>query len=215
MGQDPGVLQHWPDEPTAEKITKSYLAAIHPYLPAGARIAWQATVPALHGEASQQTKALERLRQWNAELRPEPWFDAVTVHLYPRLSEVIGEGAESEALSPEVARRHLHALLARMDDGLETAIQEVAARVPGKEIWVTEWNPAGAEAAGEEDGVETTTPPMLVHLAARSSLALLRQPQVTMALFYAIKFKPLDRKSLFVETRTGYEPTPWRSPSAG
>ena len=91
---------------------------------------------------------------------------------------------------------------------MDTVIQEAAEHVPGKEIWVTEWNPAGTEGAGTEDRVETTTPAMLVQLIARSSLALLRQPQVTMSLYFSIKMKPGENKCMFVEGPSGYEPTP-------
>ena len=93
MGQDPGVVAHWPDEPTSRKITQRYLTAIKPYLPKDAKIAWQATAPSLRGEAGQHSKVVERFRRWNQDLRPEPWFDAVTIHLYPRLNEVVGPGA--------------------------------------------------------------------------------------------------------------------------
>ena len=99
MGQDRVVLRRWPDEPTAMQVTKRYLDAIRAYLPKGAKVAIQAAAPSLHGEPSNHGAMLERLRRWNDDLRPEPWFDAVTIHLYPRLNEVLGRGAAEEALS--------------------------------------------------------------------------------------------------------------------
>ena len=90
MGQDPAVLRRWPDEPTAMRVTKRYLNAFRAYLPSGAKVAVQAAAPSLHGEPSSHGAMIRRLRRWNEDLRPEPWFDAVTIHLYPRLNEVLG-----------------------------------------------------------------------------------------------------------------------------
>ena len=39
-------------------------------------------------------------RRWNDDLRPEPWFDAVTLHLNPRLNEVVGRGAARNRSRP-------------------------------------------------------------------------------------------------------------------
>ena len=46
---------------------------------------------------------IRRLRQWSEDLKPEPWFDAVTIHLYPRLDEVVGRGAAEEAITSQIA----------------------------------------------------------------------------------------------------------------
>ena len=85
LGQDPAVLRHWPDEPMAERTARRYRAAIRPHLPKGAKVAWQATAPGFRGEPGRHSAILERLRQWNDDIRPGPWFDAVTLHLYPPL----------------------------------------------------------------------------------------------------------------------------------
>jgi hypothetical protein len=208
MGQDPVVLRHWPEEPTSERIARRYLAAIQPYLPKGAKVAWQATAPGFRGEPGGNSPVLDRLRKWNGDLRPEPWFDAVTLHLYPRLNEVIGRGAAEEPLTPQIAVRNLRALLARVDDGAEQELNAVARQVPGKEIWITEWNPAGGEGAGSADRIETTSPAMLAHLFTRSILTFLRHPNVTIALYFSIRVSPEKPKSMFVAGRGGLEPMP-------
>ena len=141
--------------------------------------------------------------------RPEPWFDAVTIHLYPRLNDVLGPGAADEPLTPRLAVRHLRALAARMDDGTDTEVQDIARRLPGKEIWITEWNPGGAKGAGAEHRVETTTPAMMLQLVTRATLAFLRHPQVTMSLFFSLRFKPKpdSTKCLFLAGKDGYRLT--------
>ena len=208
MGQDPAVLRHWPDEPTAERTARFYLAAIRPHLPQGAKVAWQATAPGFRGEPGRHSAILERLRQWNNDLRPGPWFDAVTLHLYPRLNQVLGRGAAEQPLTRQIAVRNLRALLARVDEGADQELNAVARRVPGKEIWITEWNPAGGEGAGSAERVETTSPAMLAHLFTRGTLTFLRHPQVTVALFFSIRVAPDKPKSMFVAGRGALEPMP-------
>ena len=123
MGQDPVVLRRWPDEPTAMQVTKRYLDAFRAYLPKGAKVAVQAAAPSFHGEPSSRGAMIKRLRRWNEDLKPEPWFDAVTIHLYPRLNEVVGRGAAEEAITPQIARRNLRALMARVDEGTDGVVR--------------------------------------------------------------------------------------------
>jgi hypothetical protein len=208
MGQDPEVLRHWPDEPTSMRLTERYLNALREYLPKGAKVAVQATAPTFRGEPSSHSPMIERLRQWNDNLRPEPWFDAVTIHLYPRLNEVIGNGAAEDPITPPIARRNLRALMARVDEGTDGELRDVARQVPGKEIWITEWNPAGAEGAGKENRAETTTPAMMLQLVTRMTLAFLRHRQVTIAQFFSIRFKPDSPKCMFLAENGGYRAVP-------
>jgi len=151
---------------------------------------------------------IERLRRWNDNLRPEPWFDAVTIHLYPRLNEVVGRGAAEDPITPQIARRNLRALMARVDEGTDHQLHDVARRLPGKEIWVTEWNPAGGEGAGKENRAETTTPAMMLQLVTRMTLAFLRCPQVTVSQFFSIRFKPDSPKCMFLAEKGGYRGVP-------
>jgi len=88
----------------------------------------------------------DRQRQWNDDLAPAPWFDAVTVHLYSRLEEVTGDpNANHEPVTEATAQRNFAALMARHDDGTDRVLADLEARVPGKEIWITEWNPRGGQ----------------------------------------------------------------------
>jgi hypothetical protein len=208
MSQDPEVLRRWPDQPTSMLVMHRYLTAFRAYLPKDAKIAVQATSPLFHGEPSSHGPMIERLRRWNDNLRPEPWFDAVTIHLYPRLNEVVGRGAAEDPITPQIARRNLRALMARVDEGTDHQLRDVARRVPGKEIWVTEWNPAGAEGAGKENRAETTTPAMMLQLVTRMTLAFLRCPQVTVSQFFSIRFKPDSPKCLFLAEKGGYRAVP-------
>lgn len=100
-------LARWPDEPTSMRITKQYLDALKPYLPANAKVSIQAAAGAID---VRRGKFGQRLRQWDEDLRPEPWFDAVTLHLYPRLREVMGDpeaGATPPTAANAMARRRL------------------------------------------------------------------------------------------------------------
>ena len=105
--------------------------------------------------------------------------------------------------------------MARMDEGTDGVLQDVERRVPGKEIWITEWNPAGAEGAGKPNRAETTTPGMMLQLVTRATLAFLRHPQVTVAQYFSIRFKPDSPKCMFLPRKGGYRPCPSRSPCAG
>jgi hypothetical protein len=211
MGQDPAVLSRWPDEPTSMQITKRYLDALRPYFPKGAKVAVQAAVPSFRGGPKHENETYDRLMQWNEHLHAEPWFDAVTAHLYPRLNEVLGPGTAKQPVTPAIAIRNLRALMARADEGAETALRDVAARVPGKEIWVTEFNPHGGLAfdSGDSERVAPTTPAMHAQLVTRMILAFLRNPQVTVIQFFSIRFaRGNNPKTTFVAGAGGYQPLP-------
>ena len=98
--------------------------------------------------------------------------------------------------------------MARVDEGTDGVLRDVARRVPGKEIWVTEWNPAGSEGAAKENRAETTTPAMMLQLVTRMSLAFLRHPQVTVAQYFSIRFKPDSPKCMFLAEKGGYRAVP-------
>ena len=214
MGDDPVVLRRWPDEPTSMRAARRYLDAIRVYLPKGAKVAVQAAAPLFHGGPSSHGKMMERLRRWNEDLHPEPWFDAVTIHLYPRLNEVIGHGAAEDEITPQIARRNLRALMARVDEGTGNQLDDIVRRVPGKEIWVTEWNPGGAEGEGKKHRAETTTPAMMLQLVTRMTLAFLRHPQVTVSQFFAVRFKPDSPKCMFLAAKGATGRCLWRWPCA-
>jgi hypothetical protein len=208
MGMDPGVWRRWPDEEASMRIMRRYLEAFRPYLPRGAKIAVQAAAAPSFGDASRRGPVMQRLRRWDEALRPEPWFDAVTVHLYPRLNAILGRpGAADDPITLEIAGRNLQALLARADGGTDNILREVGRRVPGKEIWITEWNPSGAEPVARSRS-NPSTPALMLHLVTRMTLAFLRNPQVTICQFYAIYFMPGRPFRAFLPGPRGYQPAP-------
>jgi hypothetical protein len=170
MGNDPTSLARWPDEPTSMQIMKQYLNALKPYLPANAKVAVQAAAGAI---GVQRGKFGQRLRQWDEDLRSEPWFDAVTLHLYPRLREVMGNPeAGITPPTPGNAMARLTAMMARVDEGVERIIQDMERRLPGKEIWITEWNTRGANTVTQRgNAFEPMSPAMEMLTTTRMALA--------------------------------------------
>ena len=101
------------------RMMKQYLDAISPCLPPNAKIAVQAAASGFTVHDHPTAPFWKRIEKWDDDLRPEPWFDAVTIHLYPRLNEVVGRGAAKDPLTPPIARRNLRALMARVDEGTD------------------------------------------------------------------------------------------------
>ena len=208
MGSDPTSLARWPDEPTSIRIMKQYLDALKPYLPVNVKVAVQAAAGAVDVGRG---KFGQRLRQWDEDLRPEPWFDAVTLHLYPRLREVIGDlEAGITPPTPENVMARLNAMMARVDEGVERILQDTERRLPGKEIWITEWNTRGANPAVQRANTdEPISPAMEMLTATRMALVHLRHPSVTASLFFMYSFRPQDTHAMFVADGQGsYAPVP-------
>jgi hypothetical protein len=208
MGNDPASLARWPDAPTSMRIMKQYLDALRPFLPATVKVAVQAAAGAVDVRGG---RFGQRLRQWDEELRPEPWFDAVTVHLYPRLRDVMGDPqAGRTPPTPTTARARLQAMLARVDQGVERLLQDIERRLPGKEIWITEWNARGANPAAQRgQAAEPMSPAMEMLTTTRMALVHLRHPAVTASLYFMLSFRPRDPHAMFVPDGHGsYAPVP-------
>jgi hypothetical protein len=207
MGNDRTSLARWPDEPTSMRIMKEYVTALRPYFPPHAKVAVQAAAGALDIRAG---RFGHRLAQWDEDLRPEPWFDAVTLHLYPRLRDVMGDpAAGSTPPTPQNALPRLKAMMGRADEGIEHILQTTERRLPGKEIWITEWNPRGAESAIERGGNEPMSPAMEMLASARMALVYLRHPSVTASLFFMFSFAERNPHAMFVpDGQGGYAPLP-------
>jgi hypothetical protein len=208
MGNDPTSLARWPDEPTSMRVMKQYLDAVKPYLPANAKIAVQSAAGAVD---ARRGAFGQRLRQWDEDLRPEPWFDAVTLHLYPRLRDVMGDpqaGVTPPTSANAVPR--LQAMMARVDDGVDQILQNTERRLPGKEIWITEWNTRGANpAAQRRDADEPMSPAMEMLTTTRMAMVYLRHPSVTASLFFMYGFRQRDTHAMFVSDGAGsYAPVP-------
>lgn len=185
MGFDPDVLKRWPDEPTTMRIMKQYCDALRPYFPPGTRVAVQSAASAFWLRGNPVRPAGRRLRQWDVDLKPAGWFDAVTIHPYPRMDTIMGErGAAQGWHRPEEAMKLFRALLAHCDQGTDCVIADVRQRLPDKDIWVTEWNTRGADYQSKDE----PTPAMHVQLVSRMTFALLRHREVTMSLFFTLNF---------------------------
>jgi hypothetical protein len=206
MLDDPNVIAKWPNEPYSLGVTRRYLRAFRRYLPPGTRVAVQSAGSAFYVPANTTDPFLQRQLQWDAALAPAPWFQAVTVHLYPDPSEVVGKPLSGPPHTQAAAARILSAMMARADQGVDRVLSDLEQRVPGKEIWVTEWNPRGPNPDGSHDA---TTPPMLMQLTTRMTLAYLRHPAVTAALYFMLNFDPNEPFALYLpDGAGGFQPTP-------
>ncbi|MGO8761998.1 MAG: hypothetical protein ACLQUS_08420, partial [Desulfobaccales bacterium] len=200
MGNDPNVLKKWPDEPTTMRTTRQYLEALRPYFLPGTKVAIQSAASSFTIPGSPRVPFGRRLKEWDDHLKPEPWFDAVTLHLYPHLKRVLGRAAES---APEELK--FRAMMARVDGGVERVLRDIERRLPGKEIWITEWNPRGVD----HTQADPFTAAENMHLVTKMTLTYLRHPSVTMSIFFMLSFSGNRHNKLFLPGDDGtYMPTP-------
>lgn len=195
MGGDPNVLRIWPNEPTAMERTYQYWQALKPYLWPNSKVAIQSA------GSSFGRPNMRHWQDWDQCLKPEPWFDAVTLHLYPHVNEVFGQFWQ-QASYAEIFR----SMMARCDGGVDRVIENTERLLPGKEIWVTEWNTRGAPHTIKE-------PPMTVamqaHCTIKMILAYLRHPSLTVSIFFSLHFKENDKNQIYLENQNGdYVPSP-------
>lgn len=182
---DPETRRIFPDLATTQKIMKTYLDAFRPYLPADVRVAAQVGASRLHHrEEPKGADWNHRAWVWDDAQEAEPWFDAVTAHMYPDLAAVAGPGALAGL--PGNMDTVYPALIARTDEGFDRCLSFISKKLPGKEIWVTEWGPliTGAVMLGQP--VYWTG--MWVQTVARGVLSLLRHPAVTVVNYHALFF---------------------------
>jgi hypothetical protein len=206
MADDPNVIAKWPNEPYALGVTRRYLRAFRPYLLAGTKVAVQSAGSAFYVPAATSDPFLQRQLQWDAALAPAPWFQAVTVHLYPDPNQVVGRPLAGPPASQAAAARIFAAMMARCDQGVDRVLADLERRLPGKEIWVTEWNPRGPNPDGSHDAL---TPPLLMQLTTRMTLAYLRHPAVTASLYFMLNFDPNVPFALYLpDGAGGFQPTP-------
>lgn len=187
MAGDPTVERRWPDEETSAGIVAKYVEAVSASFPGGAKLAWQAAAGALNAKDHPRSALLRRLVQWDADLKPRPWFAAVTVHEYPRVDQVLGVSVANLQRGAEAKERVFRAMLGRCDEGTDQALRAVEARVPGKELWITEWNSRGVDhnISQKESPV---TPAMVAQFTARSLFVQLSHPAVAASLYFMASF---------------------------
>lgn len=192
---DAETLRIFPDWQTTLERSKEYLDGFSRYLPAGARVAVQAAGSRFHHTEDPGTGRVHHEWQWDDAMTAEPWFQAVTTHLYPGIDTVAGEGA-SRGL-PATLDRVYPAMLARIDAGTERVLEFLEGKLPDKEIWITEWGAFAPEATF--GGVEVHFDGMWLHMVARGMLAMLRHPAVTVATYHSM-FASGNLMSLFRRT---------------
>ncbi len=203
MAGDPNVMRQWPDEPTAMAVMKRYEEALRPIVGNGAKFAVQSSGSAFTIPPSDPSNFQQRLLNWDSALAPEDWFQAVTVHLYPDPAGMIAREAH-----PGVDEQ-FQLFMGRADAGVDRALADLAARLPGKEIWITEWSPTGGNFTSTFGQPDLIPPQMTAQLVARETLAFLRHPAVTRALYFTLN---ADSKSVFqmyvADSNGEYRPMP-------
>jgi hypothetical protein len=201
MSQDPDSLRRWPDEPSSAAVMHRYEQALRPIAGPAAKFAVQAAGAAFWVAPQARGALAQRLNGWDAALHPESWFDAITIHLYPVLEplQALPGGGSHEGL--------FRYLMARCDGGVDRTIGSVTARVPGKEIWITEWSAHGA-GSWARTGADPVTTAMFTQAATRMLLSILRHPEVTRELFFTLNFDAQGH-SYFIRGADGsYHPEP-------
>jgi hypothetical protein len=181
MGGDPNVMKVWPDEPTSMSMMHQYAQAFAPIVGADAKFAVQASGASFNYQTNDPHPFIQRLIKWDEALAPADWFQAVTVHLYPDPNRIAAEAGNP-------SRDQLFTLLmGRSDQGIDRVLNNIAAKLLGKEIWVTEWSPRGGSPTNlNQPEKDLVTPDMQAHLIARTILAMLRHPEMTKALYFEV-----------------------------
>jgi hypothetical protein len=188
MAGDPNVMRIWPDEPTSMAVMKQYEQVLQPIVGAGARFAVQSAGAAFTISPTTTSRFQQRLLAWDNALAPAEWFQAVTIHLYPDPAQMIQQAGNP---GPD---RQFQLFMGRADAGVDRALNDLSARLPGKEIWITEWSPRGGNFANTFGQPDLVPPQMNAQLVARETLAFLRHPAVTRALYFTLN---ADSNSVF------------------
>ena len=201
---DPDSMARWPNEPATRKVIHQYVDALRPHLPKNVKIATQACSE--NFGVKEPSAGAQRMLHWNDTIKSEDWFDAVTIHLYAQIPNLTDARDTSD---PAQAKRVFDAVMAHHDDGLEKVLKALGARVPGKEIWITEWSPRGGDPTPGPNGRDSITHSMYFQSVARAQFTILRIPQVTMSLFFMFNFTPSPVFGLFLPTPDGsFAPMP-------
>jgi hypothetical protein len=203
MAGDPNVMRIWPDEPTSMSVMKQYEQALQPIVGAGAKFAVQSAGAAFYISPNTTSKFQQRLLAWDQALTPGDWFQAVTIHLYPDPSQMIQQASNP---GPE---KEFQLFMGRADAGVDRALNDLDARLPGKEIWITEWSPRGGNFANTFGQPDLIPPQMNAQLVGREILAFLRHPAVTRALYFTLNADSNSVFRMYVQDPAGnYFPLP-------
>ena len=203
MAGDPNVMRIWPDEPTSMAVMKQYEQALQPVVGAGAKFAVQSSGAAFYIPPNTTSKFQQRLLAWDQALAPADWFQAVTIHLYPDPAQIIQQAGNP---GPD---QEFQLFMGRADAGADRALNDLAARLPGKEIWITEWSPRGGNFANTFGQPDLIPPQMNAQLVARETLAFLRHPAVTRALYFTLNADSNSVFRMYIQDPSGnYLPMP-------
>jgi hypothetical protein len=180
---DPATVRIFPDWASTVRRQKEYLDAVAPYAAKDARVAVQAASSNFRIPYTTQEQARHRREaKWDADMAPQPWFQAVTHHLYPTIEGSAGPG--SVAGLPGNVDRVYPAFMARTDDGFDRSINFVVSKMPGKEIWIPEWG--AFEPSSTLGGAVVNFDGMWLHMIARALFAQLRHKEVTISTPHAL-----------------------------
>jgi hypothetical protein len=183
-----------PSQTRALEVSRQFAAAIAPHAP-NAKIAVQSS----GSRYSQGDRMARFMTPFDDELTDEPWFQAVTWHIYPEISSAMGldlpiGGAvrtvmperfrSASFLSAADAELALTALLARVEEGSRRQAAFLRAKLPDKEVWVTEWGTG--ENLAYYRGERPVVTGLWIHVLARQLMCLLREPNVAMALNHSL-----------------------------
>jgi len=183
-------------------LSRTYAAEVRKILP-NAKLAVQSAGSAYDAVAGAHASPMQiSFADWDAELTPAPWYDAVTWHIYPAIAAVMSDSTADASLltgvraaAPERFRSAAYlderdaelaftALLARIESGTRRHAQFLAHAVPGKDIWVTEWGTGEGRAYYRGERPRVTG--LWIHALARQLMCLLREANITIVLNHSI-----------------------------
>ncbi|MFZ1041287.1 MAG: hypothetical protein WCA79_08955 [Anaerolineales bacterium] len=202
MGDDPNVVKIWPNQPFSTNTMHQYEEAFAPIVGPDAKFAIQASGASFKYQPNDPSPFVQRLIQWDATLTPADWFQAVTVHLYPDPDKMSAEAGKP------TRDRLFQLLMGRSDQGIDRVLDYIASKLPGKEIWVTEWSPRGGNPTDLNDpSKDLVTPDMQAHLMTRTMLAMLRHPEMTKALYFSLNSTAGSDLQAYILVNGKYLPT--------
>ena len=181
---DPVSLARFPNWSTTIGLMREYVDAMQPSLDDTNVIAVQSATSRWRSDRDDGGGRDARNWQWDDDMKPDDWFHAVVVHPYPEIDHVCGRG--TAATLPASMATTLPALLAKVDAGTQRLLDFTADRMPGKELWVTEWG--AGEIAALLQGRNPEFNGMWLQVVTRHALAMLRHPAVTVMSYHAFFF---------------------------
>jgi len=189
-------------EDAALRLSERFATEARKIVP-DAKIAVQSAGSAYNAATGINASPLQTyLDGWDAGLVTASWYDAVTWHIYPEITTVMGvstgdpfaaksvrtpalERFQSAAyLDEHDAELAFTAMLARIESGTRRHVQWLAHAVPGKAVWVTEWGTGENHAYYRGERPKVTG--LWIHALARQLMCLLRESSVMIALNHGL-----------------------------